>query len=150
MARASGGQSAAVGPLPLRTTTSATSRPAALAAGCLVVGVIAGLQAAPARPFLSGDSATRYRSEYVELVSRSYLRPVQVLEADERAGQVHEREQDVGAPLVARLQPPVAPQPRQRSLHHVPVRPSLPLDSTPRRAILGVLPRRLGARRQRG
>jgi hypothetical protein len=33
----------------------------------------------------------------------SYLCPVQVLEADERAGQVEEPEQDVGAPLIANL-----------------------------------------------
>jgi hypothetical protein len=40
---------------------------------------------------------------------------------DQRAGQLHEPEQDVGAPLVTDLQPPVAHQPRQRPLDHIAV-----------------------------
>jgi hypothetical protein len=48
-------------------------------------------------------------------------RRVHGLQADERAGQVHEPQQDIGAPLIAHLQPPVAHQPCQRPLHHIPV-----------------------------
>jgi len=53
-------------------------------------------------------------------------RPHQRLEADQRARQVEERQHDVGASLVADLQPPIADQPRQRPLHHIPV-PAEPL-----------------------
>jgi hypothetical protein len=61
------------------------------------------------------------------------VRRVQGVEADECAGQVEEPEQDVRAPLVADLQPPVADQPRQRPLHHVPVaaQPLARLDAAP-------------------
>jgi hypothetical protein len=51
----------------------------------------------------------------------SYLRLVQGREADQRAGQPHKPEQNVGAPLVADLKPPAAQQPRQRPLHHIAV-----------------------------
>jgi Cyclic nucleotide-binding domain len=47
------------------------------------------------------------------------VRPVQGVAADECAGPVEEPEQDVRAPLVADLQPPVVDQPRQRPLHWV-------------------------------
>jgi hypothetical protein len=58
---------------------------------------------------------------------------LQGLEADQRAGEVAERAQDLDAPLVADLQAPVAHQPRQRPLHHVPVAARLVarLDATP-------------------
>jgi hypothetical protein len=46
---------------------------------------------------------------------------VELVEADERAGQLQEPEQDVAAPLVADLQPPVAHQPGQRALRHIAV-----------------------------
>ena len=61
------------------------------------------------------------------------VRPVQGVEADECAGRVEEPEQDVRAPLVADLQAPVADQPRQRPLHHVPVaaQPLARLDAAP-------------------
>jgi hypothetical protein len=75
---------------------------------------------------------------------------VQVVEAEQRAGQLHEPEQDVGVPLVADLQAPVAAsQASDRSTTYR-WRPSRWLDSMPRRAIRGVMPRRLSARRQRG
>ena len=51
----------------------------------------------------------------------SWLRLVQLLEADQRAPQLHKPKQDVGAPLVADLQAPAAQQPRQRPLHDLPV-----------------------------
>ena len=57
----------------------------------------------------------------------------QGLEADQRAGQMHQPQQDVGAPLVAHLEPPIAHQPRQRPLHHIPVmaQPLAGLHTTP-------------------
>jgi hypothetical protein len=79
----------------------------------------------------------------------SSLRPIQRVEADQRTRQVHEPQQEVGAPLVAHLQPPTAHQPRQRSLH-IPMaaKPLARLDPAagdPRGD-----PRRRSARRQRG
>jgi uncharacterized protein (TIGR03083 family) len=61
------------------------------------------------------------------------LRLLQGVEADQRARQLHEPQHDVGAPLVAHLQAPVAHQPRQRPLHHIPVaaQPLAGLDATP-------------------
>jgi hypothetical protein len=75
--------------------------------------------------------------------------PVLRVEADQRTRQGHQPQQDVGAALVADLQPPGADQPRQRPLHHR-WRPRRWLGSMPRRAILGLIPRRRSARRQRG
>jgi hypothetical protein len=63
----------------------------------------------------------------------SYRYSVQGLVAAERAGQVHEAEQDVGVPLVADLHPWAADEPGQRPLHHVPVaaQPAAGLDAAP-------------------
>ena len=46
---------------------------------------------------------------------------------------LQEPKQDLGVSLVADLQPPVADQPRQRPLHHVPVaaQPLVRLDAAP-------------------
>jgi hypothetical protein len=57
----------------------------------------------------------------------------QRVEADQHARQLHEPQHDVGAPLVAHLQAPVAHQPRQRPLHHIAVaaQPLAGLDATP-------------------
>jgi hypothetical protein len=57
--------------------------------------------------------------------------------AAERAGQVHEAEQDVGVPLVADLHPWAADEPGQRPSTTYRWRPSRPLDSMSRLAILG-------------
>ena len=67
----------------------------------------------------------------------SYWYSVQGLVAAERAGQVHESEQDVGVPLVADLHPWAADEPGQRPSTTYRWRPSRPLDSMSRLAILG-------------
>jgi hypothetical protein len=61
------------------------------------------------------------------------VRLVGILEADQRARQIHEPQQDVGAPLIAHLQPPIADQPGKRPLHHIAVvaQPLARLDATP-------------------
>jgi hypothetical protein len=55
------------------------------------------------------------------------------IEADQRTGQICEPQQEVGAPLLADLQPPIAHQPGQRPLHHLPMaaQPLARLDATP-------------------
>jgi hypothetical protein len=65
--------------------------------------------------------------------ARSRLPPRQRPEAGQRAGQLQQPQQDVAAALVADLQAPVAHQPRQRPLHHIPVaaQPLGGLDATP-------------------
>lgn len=60
-------------------------------------------------------------------------KPLNVAPANERASEFEERLVDVGSPLVAHLQPPVAIDPRQRPLHYPPM-PSQSLtrlDATP-------------------
>jgi hypothetical protein len=52
-------------------------------------------------------------------------KPLNVAPADQSAPEVEERLVDVGPPLVAHLQPPVAVQPRKRPLHDPPVSPQL-------------------------
>ena len=80
----------------------------------------------------------------------SYFCLIQCLEADQRARQMQKPGQHLGVPLVAELQAPVAHQPRQRPLHHVPMAAQPIACSMPRQAIRGVIPRRRSTRRQRG
>jgi hypothetical protein len=80
----------------------------------------------------------------------SGLRLVQLLEADQRARQLHEPKQDVGVPLVAGLQAPAAQQPRQRPLRDLPVAAELVVARHRGGRCDGVMPRWRSARRQRG
>src|SRR5215203_4484055 len=69
--------------------------------------------------------------------------------ADQRAAQAQESLVHVGQPLIAHLQPPVAVQPRQCPFGYPPRwRPKRSLESSPRRAMRGAMPRWRKASRQ--
>jgi hypothetical protein len=83
---------------------------------------------------------------HLEVVSQR----LELAGAGQRAGQVQERREEVGAALVADGEPPVGQQPGQRAYDVHRWRPSRWLDSTLGRAIRGQIPRRRSALRQLG
>ena len=79
---------------------------------------------------------------------KTAVRPLRMVPADQCATQLEERLVDIGPPLVAHLQPPIAGEPRQRPLDHppMPTQPFAGLEAAPGDARgYAPLPERLAA-----
>ena len=79
---------------------------------------------------------------------KTAVRPLRMVPADQCATQLEERLVDIGPPLVAHLQPPIAGEPRQRPLDRppMPTQPFAGLDAAPGDARgYAPLPERLAA-----